>query len=438
MKKIINQPFFIILGAAFVIRLVFFLYSSYLGENTFYLVDSYRYINLGNNYFNSGIYAEEISDPLFPSIFIPPGLPTVFYLLNAIGGVHLIIVFQIICQLFIGYILLKTYKLLFNPKTNFSLYLIGFLYAFDLPSIILGNVLMGETVFTLFLLLFIQNFIRFILNHQSKHLLLSSLFLGIATLIKPIAFYLPILFFIYLFFHLRKEKSLNLSSFIYFLFPFYLLTGFWMARNYAQHQTVFYSYQSNFNLFYFQAASIYGQNENLPLQKARVILFEELKNEFPPQKHFDQIEFYDKAGEKAVHIILSSPHLLLKNMMKANVNLFVRPVRDYLKINWGSNELFHTRSKNNNGFIQFITYWQILLNCILTLLIPFGFIYFYTANRKICWALLLFLGYFMLTCSGPEVEARFRVPIFPVILLLSIGGITFILEKIQKRKSTLQ
>lgn len=438
MKKIINRPIYILLGISLIIRLCFFFYSSHLGESSFYLFDSYRYLQLGNNYFESGVYAEEISDPLFPSIFIPPGLPFIYYFLQSLGGIHLIILVQILVQLIILYYLIKFFHLIFDANRNLLIYTLGGFYAFDIPSIVLGNVLMGETFFALFLILFFYHFISYLKFNSIKKLVYSSIFLAISALIKPISFYLPIFIFLYLLISNRKEVRLMLTRLVCFLLPFYMITGLWVTRNYIEHQKNFYSYQANFNLFYYQAASIYSQQSNLPFLKARLELFEQLKGEFPPQKHFDQIEFYDKAGEKARKIILSAPHLFLKNMVKANVNLFLRPVRDYLKINWGSNELFHSRSKNNSFTIQFLTYWQILLNLFLTLLIPVGLVYLYQLNRNVFWFFTLLLGYFMLACSGPEIEARFRVPIFPIILLVDMAGLLLISEKIQKRKTRLQ
>ena len=41
----------------------------------------------------------------------------------------------------------------------------------------------------------------------------------------------------------------------------------------------------------------------------------------------------------------------------------------------------------------------------------------------------------MFVCSGPEIDARFRVPMIPVLLILSTSGVLFLMEKFKRKNA---
>jgi hypothetical protein len=191
-----------------------------------------------------------------------------------------------------------------------------------------------------------------------------------------------------------------------------------------------------FNLMYFQASTIYSEINNISLEEARIKLYHEIENSFSDLEYenLNQYIYFKRGGEIAMQIILENPIPLLKNAIKAHINLFFRPVRDYLKITLGSAELFHTRSKNHSAFIYFTDYWQIFINISLFLLLFPGIIYIYMVNPQIAFFMICIFGYFMLVCSGPEIDGRFRVPLVPIILINACAGMVFIIDKIKARR----
>src|SRR5690606_18600651 len=86
-----------------------------------------------------------------------------------------------------------TYKvaLLFRFKERAALLAAAFI-ALDIPSVIFGNYLLTESLFTLLLLLSVFNLMQFLMQDcRNRYLLFSAAFLGIAMLSRPVAFYLP-------------------------------------------------------------------------------------------------------------------------------------------------------------------------------------------------------------------------------------------------------
>jgi 4-amino-4-deoxy-L-arabinose transferase-like glycosyltransferase len=433
-----KNPIPVILLLTVFIRLILFAISYSQGESSFYLFDSYRYLGLGKNLFESGLYTEKLTDPVFESIFVTPGAPVLFYFLKSIGGIPAIIIFQIICQTITCYLLLKIVPIIFPQCSKRVIHKTGFAFALDIPTIVLGNVIMTETIFTTLLFAFIYFFVKYFEKKSLRFLILASILLGISALFRPIILYFPILLFIISLIIFRPFNLDIIKQLASLFIPFYLIIGLWMFSNYRMHGYFFYSYQGEFNLGYYQAADIYSEKYSLNLEEAREKFIHEVRGNFDPSEYqsMDQVKFYSAFGKKAREVIIENPIHFLKNMAKANVFLFFRPVRDYLKISLGSKELFHTRSKNQSIPVKIMIAWQILVNILVFLLLPFGFIHLYKINRNLFYFFLGFIIYFILICSGPEIDARFRVPMIPVLLILSASGVLFLMEKFSRKDVT--
>jgi hypothetical protein len=82
MKFIRQYPIFSILLLAFILRITLFFISGQYGYSSFFLFDTYRYLNIGTHLFEDGLYAEKITEPIFESVYVTPGAPVLFYLLQ--------------------------------------------------------------------------------------------------------------------------------------------------------------------------------------------------------------------------------------------------------------------------------------------------------------------------------------------------------------------
>jgi hypothetical protein len=432
-----KNPIAYILFLTCIIRLILFTISYSQGAHSFFLFDSYRYLGLGENLFESGLYAEKITDPLFESIFITPGAPVIFYLLKSIGGIPAIIFFQIICQTITCFLLMKIIPLIFPNCQGKVIRNSGIAFAIDLASIVLGNVIMTETIFTTILFAFIYFFVKSLKDNSLKFLIIASILLGVSSLFRPIILYFPILLLAASFFIFRPTDRGFLKRIFALLIPFYMIIGLWMFTNYRIHHHFFFSYQGEFNMGYYQAAHIYSEKYDINLIEAREKFHYEVQKSFDDSEYneIDQVIFYSAFGKKAREVIKNNPFYFFKNMATANFYLFFRPVRDYLKITLGSDELFHTRSKNHSIGVQFLIIWQMLINILVFILLPFGFLHLYKNNKGLFYFFLSFIIYFMLVCSGPEIDARFRVPMIPVLLILSTSGVLFLMEKFKHKNA---
>lgn len=431
--QIPERKFIYLIFIAITVRIILMSISFSNGEDSFFLHDSYRYLGLGENYFNHGLYAETLDQPIFESIFTPPGYPIFLYFLNKLGGPILIVAIQILLQLLTAFFIWKisTNFLKLSEKIVTGILLF---YLIDIPTIVLGNLLMTETLFTTLFIGGLYFYLSFNFNNKKhNHLIFTSVLWGFACLVRPILFYFPLFLTILSLVLVIKKNRLRYMFLL--LIPFYIITGIWSFRNYQKYDRWFYSYQGHFNIVYYQAATIYAQNNNLQINEARNEIYEQgLEKTTINNGVANPTEFYDNLLIIAKDIIKENPVFLFKNILNAEVNLFFRPVTDYLKITLGSKLAFHSRGKYTNLFLDLSTYYQIIVNISTFILLLVGCTILFKIDVKIFYFFLILIIYFMIVCSGPEIEGRFRVPIVPILLILAGIGFEFIIKKFWKEK----
>lgn len=436
-SKIRQHPVAFLMATALLLRLCWFVYILSVSPNGFMLADSAGYMQIAENLASGNSYSMSTTPPYYPDVFRTPVLPALYLFCGQ--QLIIFILFQIGISLLTVYF---TWKL---TQCITPLFWVSFtaalLVASDIPSIVFSNLVMAETLFTLFTIAAFYYMMKASGEKTMKYFLISSLLFGFAALTRPIGIFLPVFFLPVIILILKKRKTGFVKGIISFLFPWSVLCGTWMARNYFLFGSFFFSHIGNFNLVYFTAGTIRSQAEHISLNEARVQLFEEAaeKMEVSPYKNPDK--FWRNARNVGLHEISKHPGIFISNAAKANFRLFFYPMSGYVNYpQTGKNPHYSWEKTKLFTVTHVLIIIQLLIIVFYSAGILFHLLSLFRKNTPKFTSFVLFwiLFYFSLTGTGPEMEARFRIPLIPVLAILSALGWKFILQSYKKRRKPLQ
>jgi 4-amino-4-deoxy-L-arabinose transferase-like glycosyltransferase len=134
----------------------------------------------------------------------------------------------------------------------------GLFYALDPHLILYANHLLSETLFVFFCMVFFFFMVKAIskkpTNKKMWFAILAGLWLGMATLVKPISQFLPVIIVCFFAFAPTQiKKGLKLSG--VFILVFVLVTFPWLLRNYLTFDVLSISSSSDYNLLLLHVAS---------------------------------------------------------------------------------------------------------------------------------------------------------------------------------------
>lgn len=217
-----------------------FVFVGVFGEARLIWSDSNAYLDIGRNIFSGHGFSSAsgeppmytpntVRTPLYPFLigffdkFVPHGLIAVSLLQAVLAAFAAVLIYQLALRFL-------------SPLLALGMALAA---SFEPLTSVIHILIMPETVLLVFILLFAISFLRYLDERNIADLLYSALWLGAATMTKPVALYLfviPLLFLIkdYIFSVEGNEKRNN-----YFLrIPIFLgiiiiLLLPWMTRNYV-------------------------------------------------------------------------------------------------------------------------------------------------------------------------------------------------------------
>jgi len=283
----------IIFFLALIPRLVFMFVAFFiLGDNCF-IKDADVYLPIGLNLLRYGVYANILTRSLAPSSFPAPGYPILLAFSWLIIPRFLFIVFwqNIMFSLFVVFIY-KFAKLFFN---NFISIGAALFMAFEPFSIFWSNMVMSETPFLLFLMLSIYFMALFWQKQKGKHLIYSSVLLGLAALIRQIAvFFFPaaIMIFIIIFWQKVSWRKILRYSVVY-LIVFLAVISPWCIRNKIQFDTFTISNQTHFLYFFTASRDFLILSKGMSQTEADAYLHD-LAAEKAGVNNFDEIIYIEK------------------------------------------------------------------------------------------------------------------------------------------------
>ena len=390
-----------------------------------------------------------------------PGYPFLiafFYYLFGLGGAWLVLIFQIILDLITVYLVY-----LIGKRISSSLWVgpaAAFLYATSFPTALYSNLLLTEIPFAFFIILTVWLLIRALGHPQKSFWLLgvSGLTLGIATLIRPLSQYLPIviiLFWLIVALYQRKipstRKTLGRSvgEVAIFLFVFIIVISPWLIRNKNLYGYWSLSVIGGWNICAYNASYLKSDIEGISIVEAQ----EYFKRE--REGYDNTFAAVDNCKQKAIKYILSNLTHYIPLHLKGTLNIFLGvgradilyllgkevPSRDFLQGNLTTKIIEEIKHSKEQYFLvpilgirQLLEYLLFLIGVVVLFARP-------TAkrakkngrNRKLSALLIILFFVYLTILIGPVGYSRFRIPIVPLYLLFSAYGLIFVISKLRRR-----
>jgi 4-amino-4-deoxy-L-arabinose transferase-like glycosyltransferase len=202
----IKSPIGILLIAGFILRVIlFFLFQPYNHLNEVIVSDAEGYHRLAMQLLNSGNFIVQNTNL---DTFRTPAYPAFISKIYLVFGVNppLVLFIQIFVNLASVYILYLIGENIFNKKIGF---ISALLLSLDLDHLYNIYSLLTDTLFVFILLLACLYLIYFFKRNKLFYLILTSLLIGVATLVRPIAMLFPFVIIFIVFIYTIRNKSHN-------------------------------------------------------------------------------------------------------------------------------------------------------------------------------------------------------------------------------------
>ena len=433
---------------AFTLRFALLVISMILNPDAMWTYDSYGYWQLGHNIIHHEVFSQAVSPPLEPDYFRTPLYPLFLALFENLNIGNSFIVF---CQVILSTLIcIYTYKLskTISPNEKIAL-LAGLIMALDIPSIVFANFILTETLFSLLLVISIFHVSRFIKHESLKDTLYSAAFLGLATLCRPIAFPVVFIVGVVLFLMTLHRAGYHRFSILFFLFFFTVIISPWLIRNKLTFGEFFISHLGEHVLMNIHAGAIVAAQKGISPYEAEIELRSSFIRTFNGNAVKCPNEFANHIQIESQKIIFENFGVFLKLHLKAGVLFFVKPVRGYIDLLLGKKNTYAAFSRDissgkgrldsfhkySGRFTVAMVYLQIIFSLVVYIGFAIGIAFLF--REKMYYTSVLFLGTlacFASTVMPSWVEARFRIPVMPMVAVISAAGLLLLKEIYTKRK----
>ena len=385
--------------------------------------DAEEYIKEAENIFlYQTVYCGEFTKKIEPDLFSrrPPLYPfLIAMLLLVFRTFYSVLFFQIFLTIFNGFLI---YKILDTRNVSQKWKtIVVILYLFYPSQIIFTNIIMSEILLQTFLLLSFYFFIKYFLDNRLVQLLLFNLCLVAAVLTKPIMLFfwiINIFLHLWLFFKDRRKIILFL--------PLMMIVTIlvWSYRNYQRTGVYHYSSIKNHNLLNYNARGFLTAEYSSDYADEVITA---IKNEAAEKGSYKETNSY--FAKESLTIIKNNFFGYLCYHFRGMLNFLIDPGRfdiyNFLQIkqSYGFLKLFNQHGYKGI-FIIFrefpvIIICYLLLMAVINILLLVSFLCFLIKPYpdKYYKVYLLVICIYIVLLTGPIGASRFRIPIFPLILL---------------------
>lgn len=411
--------------SSLMLRTVFFLFV-YNHPERLFEPDSALYMKLAESLLGS--YT-------FPSVFRTPGYPSFIALVYSIFGhfpqavVGAQILLDSLTAVFVFLIFLEIYRQ--KPYA----YIAGFFYAGSPFSVFYSHMILSETLFTFILIVSIYCFILFVNLKNRRYLVLSSVFLGVGVLCRPIALFLPLLLAVFVFMSRARLKDGFINCLI-FLFSFYIVLFPWYIRNYQQYEYLGIATVKDVNMSCYEAPTVLMMKDN-PTSiiqpginetffKYQGYFWDKIKKQYGWEmggicgegENIEKLEILKKEGKLIVQENI--PLLLLSHAAGAGRTLCPYP----------------PHFEKLTGYpVSILKLLAFLIDAVIMALSLFGMVFALRRPLKIGKARFTALAIFFLILYFSFIPGiigypRFKIPVMPYISIFAALGISGIRKKV--------
>ncbi|MDP3052255.1 MAG: glycosyltransferase family 39 protein [bacterium] len=413
------------------------------------------------NIADHGVFSFSKAPPFTPDEFRTPLFPlftSLFYWLT--GNFLLYSFLNIILSALIGVIVYEICLLLFTGKK--LAFLAGLIFGFLPYTAYLSTMVMADTLFTFLFLIAMFFAFRFLKDQsRSRDLIWTGVFLGLATLTRPISqyFIFAVIFSLLLLpttnarlNDTRKEKAClpagrKLIWSLVVICAFTLVISPWLIRNYIVFKEVKLSSLGGHHMFVSWITPYRAYvKDHIPRSEEAVKTAEYIKEKYGK---YGSEAMYDPVisaglGEESKREILGNlgtylPFHAVSSAIYYMNNDVVLTLSEVFQIRPGKGvyiveKIFNRdwRGFLNNvselGFVYVIVYFlSYFLIFAKNLLALYGLKKYLRISPVLTLFVLMILIYFPILV-GPEGHARFRMPVEPFLLIFALAGVSALIN----------
>lgn len=407
---------------AVAVRLSYLLIVYLINPDGVVVYDSWGYLNLGFNLYHFQEFSQYSDGSFIPDSTRTPVYPLFISLFHLLGlGIwSMLIVQALISSLSVIVIIKITEFVQLGSKTQ---KVIALLLILDPVSIYFSSVVMSETIFCLLLYLSIYFFIK-------HRLMFASISLGLTVLCKPIAIYLLILFVVVL----LIERKTKLKELLIYAGLCFMIIGSWTYRNQQVFGKTFISSISEVNFLFHTATNIKSKATKRNPKEVEADYRSDLLGDLDWNANSSIPIFMERARAEIKTQVASHPDIFLKLYSRSFVMFFIKPLRSYFDEQFGLSKAESISGVNDSipGPKQIISNstWLSLTLSFIQLAILIGIFIGMSMNiggisfqNRHFWLFVSIILYFAILSSISEVDARFRLPVFPLMIILGLSSV---------------
>lgn len=441
--------FFIFILAVFVRLTFFFVCLHGNGGDLITTIqgqDGYFYLSR-NLYLGNG-FSINSAPPFLPYSYGVPGYPFfLFGLLWLTGSYAVTGMIQLLLGATIPVIGMYLTRLIV-PSFKHAPLVVAVLLAIAPYQTLFSFIFYTETLFTVIFGIFLILFLSFLRNPLARLAIFSGVLLGVATLIKPTVQYLPIIVVAFTLWHFRKNlnKSLLLKLGC-FLIAFLLVLTPWLYRNYKTFNMLGLSSQMPFNLHGVLLPSVLAiaYHSSFSSEQAKLPIYLDLS-----------LSEMSALSERSISEIAYHPSALIQLSILSSITFFTHD---------GMLTFLQAAGVNPASYLQKLALLMLISDPLQFMKTIWGYMHTWMAvvlaarllwvavtvffitgiyklwrlkliNSELLFALIVVM-YFMLTTmiNGLAVNARFRMPVEPIIFAVAYAGLMLAYRSIKKRFS---
>ena len=424
----------------------FFSYFFYF-DNTHYIAgfpirdgsDGPVYDVLARNLLDHQLFSSASSPPFEPNTFRTPGYP--FF----IAG---------ILFLFKSYIFVSFAQIILTALTAVMIYIIAksmiprawafiaaLFYAFEFNTITLSINLLSETLFVFLIILavYLLFFSRFALDH--KIVFMVGILSGMAILVRPIGFFIPVLFLIfYTIVNYASGHKIVLRNSVLLIVGCAIIVLPWMARN--EKLTGHFSLTSlgTYDLLFYNITYFLADKNHIPPAQVTQMIKQEIGIE--SSDNDEDVIYSDRISAVAFKYLKQYPLQYTLYHLEKEAGVFVQSSFAYflneapkLKAKFIMSGLVDDNHLNINRLFTRGEYGQVFTAILaqpLLFLDRFRWIFtsllmlvpFIIKRKDFFWQKLLFLSLILYLpfLGAPIGDVRYRVPAEPFMFILAVWG----------------
>ena len=430
----------VIFAFAVVVHLAFFLF--YLNARNGDFIATIRgadgYFEISENLINGNGYSDDQGPPYTPNSIRPPAWILLMALIAWVFGSYVpVFALQLIMASFVPVLGMHlASRIISRPY----LPIIGVLLALEPAALFSSTMVVSETSFSFFFLVFLFFLFRYFDKETTRDIVCSGLFLGLAILVKPTVQFFPILIpAALLFIYKNKLSSTLFKHLVYFILVSMLIIIPWIYRNYKTFGVFGLTSQPAYNLYTVLVPTVLSLDKGTNYESEHHAV-QQLVDSRGGGVTLENSDYYTK---EALSILIQHKTAFLKSIGISVVTFFTH---DHMLTVLGYGGATIPNFLDKPALILLFTNPVLLakhivaygsspgifvllgrLFWIVTTILFFAGAWFYLRREKFspfAYTALLMVAYFVLmtAANGFGMNGRFRIPVNVFIFTFALYG----------------